>query len=93
MLVIKMLLNLSTFTFDVETAFLLGELQEEIYMECPQGMNAGPDDCLLLTKAAYGLCQSPKAWFTKWSTVAKKIGFYQSRADPCLFIKAALTRW
>ena len=41
---------------DVETAFLHGELEEEIFMECPQGMDTQSDDeILILDKCMYGL--------------------------------------
>ena len=40
---------------DVETAFLHGELQEEIYMDVPDGLNAGLDNVLRLSKTIYGL--------------------------------------
>ena len=44
---------------DVETAFLYGELEEEIFMECPPGMkNKGPDDILALQACIYGLVQA-----------------------------------
>ena len=54
---------------DVETAFLYGELEEEIYMDLPVGFNAvmeleGDDDeCVLLDKAIYGLVQAARQFF------------------------------
>ncbi len=42
---------------DVETAFLHGNLNEEIYMNLPDGMEGSKDECLLLLKALYGLVQ------------------------------------
>ena len=44
--------------FDVETAFLYGDLEEEIYMECPQRMaNVKKNDCIMLNKCIYSLVQ------------------------------------
>ena len=44
---------------DVKTAFLYGELEEEIFMECPPGMeNTGPNDTLALEACIYGLIQA-----------------------------------
>ena len=41
---------------DLETAFLYGDLEEEIYMECPQGMsNVKKDDCVILNSASMAL--------------------------------------
>ena len=40
---------------DVETAFLEGELEEEIYMECPAGMDSTENEVLILNRCIYGL--------------------------------------
>ena len=52
---------------DVKTAFLHGELQEEIVMQQPEGYVAsGKEDCVcLLKKSLYGLKQSPRQWYLK----------------------------
>ena len=43
---------------DIETAFLYGDLKEENYMECYQGMSdVKKDDCVILNKCIYGLVQ------------------------------------
>jgi len=42
---------------DVETAFLHGELDKEIYMSLPEGMEGDDNQCLLLLKALYNLVQ------------------------------------
>ncbi|KAK4275258.1 hypothetical protein QN277_018373 [Acacia crassicarpa] len=39
-----------------------------------------------LNKALYGLKQAPRAWFAKLSTYLHTLGFYASKANPCLFI-------
>ena len=58
--------KLSAKIVDVETAFLHGELEGiEIYTDCPQGLNAGPDDCLLLIKTIYGLVQLARQFIKK----------------------------
>jgi len=51
---------------DVKNAFLNGELQEEVYMHPPSGMELPPRMVLRLLKALYGLKQSPRAWFEKF---------------------------
>jgi hypothetical protein len=69
---------------DVETAFLYGDLDEEIYMECPEGMSIDHDECLLLQKSIYGLVQAARQWNVKFVSTLKKLGFVQCQADPCL---------
>jgi Reverse transcriptase (RNA-dependent DNA polymerase) len=60
MLISKLIWNLNVCIIDVETTFLHGDLQEEIYMNIPEGMNSNHNDCLLLTKTTYGLVQSAR---------------------------------
>jgi len=85
MLIAKMIMKLDSYQFDVETAFLLGELDEEIYMECPPGMGALADECLRLLKCIYGLVQAARQFYKYWASIMVKLGFRISTADPCLF--------
>jgi len=85
MLIAKMIMKLDSYQFDVETAFLLGELDEEIYMECPPGMGALADECLRLLKCIYGLVQAARQFYKYWASIMVKLGFRISAADPCLF--------
>jgi hypothetical protein len=74
---------------DVETAFLNGDLEEDVYMKLPQGFEneKGEREVVKLKKSLYGLKQSPRCWNKKFVSVLKRLGFVQSNADPCLFIK------
>ena len=87
MLVIKIVFGLDSCLFDVETAFLLGDLEGiEIYMRLPKGMEGDPrEDCVKLCKTIYGLTQSSRAFFKLWANTMESLGFKQSPADPCLF--------
>jgi Reverse transcriptase (RNA-dependent DNA polymerase) len=67
---------------DVEVSFLHGDLKEEIYMECPRGMEHEEGECLLLLKALYGLVQAVQQFFLKFSSIMMKLGF---RKSPRLF--------
>jgi hypothetical protein len=87
MLIAKMVWKLFSMTFDVETAFLLGELEEEIYMQCPPGMDATDDECLLLLQSIYGLVQAARQFWKKWDYILGKLGFSRSAADPCLYTR------
>jgi len=69
---------------DVKTAFLNGELEEEIYMEQLQGLvhQGGEHLVCKLHKSLYGLKQSPRAWNQKLDVFLKSIEFMKSEADP-----------
>jgi hypothetical protein len=75
--------------FDVKNAFLHGELEEEVYMDLPPGYTASTDANVVckLQRALYGLKQSPRAWFGRFSMAMRKYGFKQSNSDHTLFIK------
>jgi hypothetical protein len=74
---------------DVKNAFLNGDLEEEVYMDCPPGFEEafGSQVCKL-KKSLYGLKQSPRAWFEKFTQSVKKQGFTQGQADHTLFTKS-----
>ena len=82
MLVAELKWKLKSKIVDVESAFLNGELEEEIYMDCPDGMEHDKDDCLLLLKAIYGLVQSARQFFKKFVSIRWKIGFVPRCSDP-----------
>ena len=69
---------------DVKTAFLNGDLEEEIYMLPPEGYTT--DVLLKLKKGLYGLKQAPRQWSKKLVTFLKSLGFVQCESDECLFI-------
>ena len=69
---------------DVETAFLYGELDEDIYMNAPEGFGFGPEDCVKLEKSCYGLVQAARQYFQFFVKILTKIGFKGGFADPCL---------
>lgn len=75
-------------SMDVKTAFLNGELEEEIFMEYPEGVEEKPEPgyaCRLL-KAIYGLRQSPRAWYQKINTFFTNHDFHRSTQDYSLYI-------
>lgn len=70
---------------DYETAFLNGELQEDIYMEEPEGFESSPRKVLKLKKSLYGLKQAPREWNIKLDNMLKSIGFKQCQVDSGLY--------
>jgi hypothetical protein len=79
---------------DVQTAFLNGELQEEIFMEVPEALAEDlkidrKKVVLKLNKSIYGLKQASRVWNEKFSSTIKAMGYQQSKADPCIFFKFA----
>jgi hypothetical protein len=74
---------------DVSTAFLNGELKEEIYMKQPEGyVEEGEEDLVFkLNKSIYGLKQSSRCWYNTIDQFLKNSGYVQSSSDPCLYIK------
>ena len=64
-------LNLEVEQMDVKTTFLHGDLEEEIYMEQPEGfLVKGKEDYVCrLKKSLYGLKQAPRQWYFKFDSV------------------------
>ncbi|XP_058084056.1 uncharacterized protein LOC131231771 [Magnolia sinica] len=65
--------------FDVKNAFLHGDLEEEVYMDTPSGYTTSSKAKVVckLQQALYGLKQSPRAWFGRFSLAMKKYSFHQ----------------
>ena len=64
------LLDLELQQLDVQTAFLHGDLDEDIYMEQPEGFvqNCNKKFVCRLKKSLYGLKQSPRKWYNKFDS-------------------------
>ena len=76
---------------DVESAFLYGELEEEIDMTMPEGLNEFTGKnmegfCCRLQRGIYGLVQGARIFWKKFSSIlTDKLKFKRSRSDNCLF--------
>src|SRR5277367_6176897 len=88
LLAIAAIYGLEIHQMDVVTAFLAGDLEEEIYMEQPEGFKVGSreDFVCRLRKSIYGLKQAPRIWNQKIRRFLKSIGFEQTYSDPCVYI-------
>ena len=76
--------DLEVQNIDIKTAFLNGDLEEEIFMEMPPGYQLD-GKVWKLKKTLYGLKQAPRAWHRRLSEELQKLGFSCSCADPGLF--------
>eukprot|EP00253_Pinus_taeda_P036599 PITA_36599 len=74
---------------DVISAFLNGDLDEEVYIEQPYGFILGNDPKLVcrLKKALYGLKQAPRAWYYRLENNLHQQGFSKGSTDSNLYIK------
>ncbi|CAN0877831.1 Retrovirus-related Pol polyprotein from transposon RE1 [Linum grandiflorum] len=77
------------FQMDVKSAFLNGDLNEEVYVAQPPGFEDSnfPNHVYKLRKALYGLKQAPRAWYDKLSSYLLTNKFTQGSVDKTLFTK------
>lgn len=87
--------NMAVKQFDVKTAFLNGNLEEEIYMKQPPGyvVNGMESKVCRLKKSLYGLKQAARSWNQRLNEVLVENGFQRCEADPCLYRKQIDGRW
>ena len=94
-------LNMFTRQLDVKTAFLYAPLDEDIYIQCPKGVELRtnifelPEDVkrkcrgryLKLLKSLYGLKQAPRNWYDTLKGFLLEMGFQSILSDACIFFK------
>jgi transposase InsO family protein len=80
------LLKLHFHHLDVDTAFLNGILQEEIYMRLPQGIGLNSGKFVRLLRSIYGLKQASRVWNELLDTELGKLGFKRITADYCIYV-------
>ncbi|GJT28742.1 putative ribonuclease H-like domain-containing protein [Tanacetum coccineum] len=81
-------MNMVVYQMDVKTAFLNGNLREEVYVSQPDGFvdKDNPNHVYKLKKALYGLKQAPRAWYDMLSSFLISQDFSKGLVDPTLFI-------
>lgn len=72
---------------DVTTAFLNGNLEEEVYMRQPEGFVKPGQEHLVckLKRSLYGLKQAPRCWNMALHSLLKELNFVQLESDPCIY--------
>lgn len=77
------------YQLDVKSAFLNGELKEEVYVQQPQGfVTKGQEEKVYkLKKALYGLKQAPRAWYSEIDSYFIQQGFERSQSEHTLYVK------
>uniref|UniRef100_A0A2N9GK36 Retrovirus-related Pol polyprotein from transposon TNT 1-94 n=1 Tax=Fagus sylvatica TaxID=28930 RepID=A0A2N9GK36_FAGSY len=76
---------------DVKTAFLNGDLEEEVYMKQPEGFPSSDGEHLVckLKKSIYGLKQASRQWYLKFHNVISSFGFVENIMDQCIYQKVS----
>ena len=80
--------DLELLQFDVCTAVVYDELEAEIFMKIPEGLdvkNNSASAVCRLRKSLYGLKQAPRCWNARISEFLRKFSLVQSEADPCVY--------
>ncbi|BBH04777.1 BURP domain-containing protein, partial [Prunus dulcis] len=77
------------FQLDVKSAFLNGILEEEVYIDQPEGfvVKGSESKVYKLYKALYGLKQAPRAWYSEIDGYFAECGFTKSQSEATLYVK------
>ncbi|GJX88087.1 putative ribonuclease H-like domain-containing protein [Tanacetum coccineum] len=77
------------YQLDVKSAFLYGEIEEEVYVTQPKGFEDPyfPKHVYRVVKALYGLHQAPRAWYARLSAFLLQHNYRRGTIDKTLFIK------
>ena len=73
----------------MKTAFLHGDLEEEVYVVQPEGFEVKGKEHMVcrLKKSLYGLKQAPRQWYKKFDSFMVGQGYTQTNADHCVYVK------
>ncbi|KAK1620537.1 hypothetical protein QYE76_026054 [Lolium multiflorum] len=76
---------------DVKTAFLNGDIDEELYMVQPKGFvdPKNADKVCKLQRSIYGLKQASRSWNRRFDKVIKDFGFIQCHGEACIYKKVS----
>ena len=72
---------------DVKSAFLHGDIHEEIYMNQTEGYITDPSLVFKQKKSLYGLKQAPREWYSKMDAFLLSQNFQRCRSDPNVYLQ------
>ena len=83
--------DLELHQMDVKTAFLNGNLDEEVYMDQPKGFALKGKENLVckLKRSIYGLKQASRQWYIKFHNTIISFGFKENTVDKCIYLKVS----
>jgi len=76
---------------DVKTAFLNGNILEDVYMTQPEGFESKefPNKICKLQRSIYGLKQASRSWNIRFDETIKQFGFIKNVDEPCVYKKVS----
>nr|AAV24758.1 putative polyprotein [Oryza sativa Japonica Group] len=79
--------DLELYQMDVKTAFLNGDLYEDVYMAQPEGFVTKGKEHMgcHLNKSIYGLKQASRQWYLKFDQIIRQFGFKENKKDNCIY--------
>lgn len=81
-------MNIPIFQLDVCSAFLYGDIKDDVYISIPKGFKERQGSIFKLRKSLYGLKNSPKNWNEKFHKTMVSLSFQRSESEYCLYVKS-----
>jgi len=87
--------DLELHQMDVKTAFLNGDLEEDVYMDQPVGFTEEGKEHMVckLKRSIYGLKQASWQWYLKFNDTIVSFGFKENTVDRCIYLKVSVSKF
>ena len=87
--------DLELHQMDVKNAFLNENLEEEVYMDQPEGFAIKEKEHMVckLKKSIHGLKQAFRQWYLKFNDTITSFGFTENIVDRCIYLKVNGSRF
>jgi hypothetical protein len=81
--------DLELHQMDIKTAFMNGDLLENVYMAQPKGFAVKGKEHIgcHMRKSIYGLKQASRQWYLKFDETIRSFGFKENEEDNCIYVK------